>query len=287
VIAVIGAGGQLGRELCTLLGPNRVVPLTHADVEIASSESLLRVLQPIAPQVVVNTAAFNHVDDAESQPAAAFQVNSLGVRELAHVCKSLGATLLHFSTDYVFGIDSSRDRPYEVADAPGPVNVYGLSKLAGEYFLRIAWPNHFIIRTCGLYGTPGQGGKGRNFVQTMLRLGRERGAVRVVDDQRCTPTSAADLASATVPLLNSREFGTYHWTNSGSCTWFEFAEEIFRQSGLTVRCEPITSAQFGAAAARPLFSVLSTEAYQRLGLPAPRAWQEALRDYLKELRVES
>jgi dTDP-4-dehydrorhamnose reductase len=157
--------------------------------------------------------------------------------------------------------------------------VYGLSKLAGEYLVRANCRKHFLIRTCGLYGQ-GQGGKGRNFVQTMLRLGRERGEVRVVSDQTCTPTSAADLAAATIQLLSSDAYGTYHWTNSGSCSWFQFAEEIFRQAGMTVRCEPISTAQYGARAMRPHFSVLSTAAYERLDFSKPRPWLEALADYL-------
>lgn len=280
MIAVIGANGQLGHELCRLIDPARLVPLTHADVELTNAQSIAKALDPIAPRIVINAAAFNHVDDAESNPAPAFETNAFGVRELAGACHRLNATLVHFSTDYVFGLDSGRDRPYEEADTPGPVSVYGLSKLAGEHLIRITCPNHFVIRTCGLYGKHGVGGKGRNFVETMLRLGRERGEVRVVNDQVCTPTLCSDLAAATIKLAERDAFGTYHWTNSGSCSWYEFAVEIFRKAGLSVRCEPISSAQFGARAMRPPYSVLSTAKFQKLGFEAPRNWQDAVGDYL-------
>jgi dTDP-4-dehydrorhamnose reductase len=285
VIAIIGAGGQLGQEFCRLLGPTKAVALTHADVELTNAESIARALGPISPRVVINTAAFNHVDNAELRPLDAFQVNALGVWELARFCQDRQAILVHFSSDYVFGLDSARHRPYAESDMPGPVSVYGLSKLAGEHFVRAHCPNHFLIRTCGLYGLHGHGGKGRNFVQTMLRLGRERSEVRVVDDQTCTPTATSDLAEATVRLLDSDAFGTYHWTNSGSCTWYQFATQIFREAGLNVQCVPITSAQFGARATRPRYSALATDAYEGLGFPAPRAWQDALRDFVA--RVQS
>lgn len=283
-IAVIGAGGQLGQALSSLIDPSRLAALTHGDVELTDRASLERSLRPLAPAVVINTAAFNLVDDAETRPADAFAVNAFGVRELAGVCRDLGCTLVHFSTDYVFGIDLTRDQPYEESDGPGPISVYGLSKLAGEYFVRSICPRHFVIRTCGLYGLRGFGGKGRNFVQTILRLGQERGRVRVVNDQTCTPTFAHDLASATIELLATDAFGLYHWTNSGSCTWHEFATEIFRIAGMAVECDAITTAEFGARAARPKYSVLSTSKFEALGLKPPRPWQEALRDYVDQKR---
>jgi dTDP-4-dehydrorhamnose reductase len=280
VIAIIGAAGQLGHEICRLLGPTNTIALTHQDVELTSAESLMGALEPAAPRVVINAAAFNHVDDAELRPLDAFQTNALGVRALAQICHRLQATLVHFSSDYVFGLDPSRHRPYAETDTPGPINAYGLSKLAGEYFVRSICPRHFLIRTCGLYGRHGHGGKGRNFVQTMLRLGRERAEVRVVDDQTCTPTLVGDLAAATLQLLSSDAFGTYHWTNGGSCTWFQFAQQIFSEAGIKVRCVPITSAEFGARAARPRYSVLSTIEYERLHFPPPRTWQDALSEFL-------
>ncbi len=278
-IAVVGAGGQLGRDLCAVLGAG-AAPLAHADAELTDGASLRRALEPLAPDWVINAAAFNLVDDAETRADEAFRVNALGVRELSAVCRDLGCGLVHYSTDYVFGLDAERHEPYAEHEAPGPINAYGTSKLAGEHFVRALGPRHFVFRTCGLYGLHGSGGKARNFVETMLRLGKERGEVRVVHDQTCTPTYTADLASATASLLKTSAFGLYHWTNAGSCTWHEFASEIFRQAGMGVKCLPITSDAYGSRARRPRYSVLSTARFVHLGLGAPRPWQDALGAYL-------
>src|SRR5262249_42867794 len=156
-------------------------------------------------------------DRAESEPAAAFAVNAWGVRELAVVCRDRSATLVHFSSDYVFGLDESRRTPYAETDAPGPVSVYGLSKLAGEYLLRGLCPRHLIVRTCGLYGVWGSGGKGGNFVETMLRLAGEGKPLRVVADQFCTPSYTVDVAAAVVALLAAGRTGLYQVTNAEFC----------------------------------------------------------------------
>lgn len=278
-IVIIGAAGQLGQDLSQRLG-SRAVGLTHREIELRNRDSLARVLSPLRPRVVINTAAFNLVDDAESRTDEAFGVNSLGVRELSLVCRDLDCVLVHFSTDYVFGLDATRREPYSETDVPGPTNVYGTSKLAGECFVRSLCPKHFVVRTCGLYGHHGSGGKGRNFVNTMLRLAREGRPVRVVADQICTPTATADLADATLRLIETDAFGLYHWTNSGQCSWHEFACEIFRLAGLTVDCTPITTSEFGSRATRPAFTVLDSTRWRILGLPTPRPWQDALREFL-------
>jgi len=278
-VAIVGAAGQLGQALCRLLG-GRAMPLTHRDIELTDPASIEAAVAPVSASVVINAAAFNLVDDAEARPAEAFAVNALGVRELSLVCRKLGCALVHFSTDYVFGLDDERVEPYAEIDCPGPIGVYAQSKLAGEYFVRSICPRHFVLRTCGLYGHRGSGGKGGNFVETMLRLAGERRQVRVVRDQTCTPTFTEDLAAATVQLIGTNRFGLYHWTNSGSCSWYAFACEIFRRSGVEVECVPITTAEFGARARRPSYSVLSTEKWVQLGLARPRPWQDALQDYL-------
>jgi dTDP-4-dehydrorhamnose reductase len=278
-IVIIGAAGQLGHDLCERLGA-RAVGLTHREVELCNRESLTRALSPLRPRVVINTAAFNFVDDAETRASEAFAVNALGVRELSLVCRDLDCALVHFSTDYVFGLDAGRRERYSEDDLPGPINVYGTSKLSGECFVRSLCPKHFVVRTCGLYGHHGSGGKGRNFVNTMLRLAREGRPVRVVADQVCTPTATADLADATLRLIKTDAFGLYHWTNSGQSSWHEFACEIFRLAGLTVDCTPITTAEFGSRAARPAYTALDACRWQALGLPTPRPWQDALREFL-------
>src|SRR5262249_8549339 len=176
-------------------------------------ESLQEALLQVRPKVVVNCAAYNFVDKAESEPLAAFAVNAWGVRALAQICRDLDCSLVHFSTDYVFGLDTARGSPYRETDAPGPASVYGLSKLAGEYLVRFICPKHFVIRTCGLYGVWGSGGKGGNFVETMLRLAGQGKPLRVVADQQCTPSYTVDIASAAAALIQTERFGLYHLTN--------------------------------------------------------------------------
>ena len=279
--AVLGALGQLGRDLCPRL-PGEVIPLTRADADLTDPAGLRDKLTALRPNVVVNCAAYNFVDKAETEPEAAFAVNAWAVRNLAQICRDLGCVLVHFSTDYVFGLDETRSQPWKETDAPGPVSVYGLSKLAGEYLVRSTCPKHFVIRTCGLYGVWGTGGKGGNFVETMLRVAGQGKPLRVVHDQRCTPSFTADVAAATVALLSTGAYGLYHITNAGDCSWFEFAREIFRQAGVSADLSPITSAQFGAPARRPAHSVLGTAKLREAGVPVPRPWQEALGEYLRE-----
>jgi dTDP-4-dehydrorhamnose reductase len=281
-IVILGAAGQLGHDLCGRLG-SRAVGLTHREVELCDRESLTRALSSLQPRVVINTAAFNFVDDAETRAGEAFAVNAFGVRELSLVCRDLGCRLIHFSTDYVFGLDRSRTQPYLEADAPGPVNAYGTSKLTGECFVRSLCPQHLVIRTCGLYGLKGSGGKGRNFVNTIARLGRERDRLNVVSDQICTPTSVADLADATCRLLDIDATGVLHVTNTGACSWHQFAVEILRATGSTAACEAITTAEYGGAAPRPGYTVLATQRYEQLTGHTPRGWREALREHLQNL----
>src|SRR3954454_22973305 len=219
-IVVLGAPGQLGRDLVPRLS-GEVIPLGRADVDLTDGDGLRGKLTTLRPDVVINCAAYNFVDKAESEPAAAFAVNAWAVRELAAVCRDRDATLVHFSTDYVFGLDASRVTPLTESDPPGPVSVYGLSKLAGEYLVRATAADNLVIRTCGLYGVWGSGGKGGNFVETMLRLAGQGKPLRVVNDQWCTPSYTADVAAATVGLIRAGAVGLFHVTSGGSCSWYE------------------------------------------------------------------
>jgi dTDP-4-dehydrorhamnose reductase len=279
--ALLGAGGQLGRDLQSRLQGD-VVAWTREYADLTRPVELRAALETLRPDIVVNCAAYNLVNKAESDPAGAFAVNAWGVRDLALACHDLGCALVHFSTDYVFGLDENRGTPWTETDAPGPVSVYGLSKLAGEYLVRSLCPRHFVVRSCGLYGVWGSGGKGGNFVETMLRLARQGKPLRVVADQLCTPTYTVDLAAATAALATTERYGLYHLTNSGSCSWYEFAAAIFERASLKAELAPITSREFGAPARRPAYSVLSTSAYHALGLPSLRPWQESLTAYLDE-----
>ncbi len=282
--AVLGAAGQLGRDLCPRL-EGEVVALGRTSapaVDLSRPQSLRAVFDEVRPDVVVNCAAYNFVDKAESEPEAAFAVNAWGVRELARLCAERDCLLVHFSTDYVFGLDAARRRPWSESDAPGPVSVYGLSKLAGEYLVRALCPRHLVLRTCGLYGVWGSGGKGGNFVETMLRLAGQGKPLRVVNDQTCTPSYTVDVAEASIALMNTGQTGLYHLTNSGSCTWHELARTIFELSGLSVDLAPIPSREYPVPARRPTYSVLDLAGLHEAGIAVPRPWREALTAYLQE-----
>jgi len=259
-----------------------VTPLTREQADLTRADELRRTLSELKPDAVVNCAAYNFVDRAESEPEAAFAVNAWAVGQLAKICRELDFTLVTFSTDYVFGLDESRRAPYRADDAPGPVSVYGLSKLAGEYLARACCPKHFVIRTCGLYGVWSSGGKGGNFVETMRRLGAQGKPIRVVNDQTCTPSYTADIAAATADLIETGRHGLYHLTNAGSCTWCEFAKGIFEAAGTKREVLPITSQEYGASARRPGYSALASDAYEALQLPRVRHWKGAIAAYMSE-----
>ena len=279
-IAVLGSAGQLGRDLTPRL-VGEVVPVPRGDGDLARPEVLRATLLELKPDAVVNCAAYNFVDKAETEPDAAFKVNGDGVRHLADICREIGAYLVHVSTDYIFGLDETRSDPLGEDAPPGPVSAYGLSKLAGEYWARMRCPKHLVIRTCGLYGVWGSGGKGGNFVETMLRMAGQGKPLKVVADQRCTPTYTADLADAIAQLIAKEVTGLVHATNAGACSWHEFAAEIFRLAGVAADLSPISSAEFAAPARRPGYSVLACRRLADAGIPM-RPWQEALAAYLQE-----
>lgn len=283
-VAVIGRNGQLGWELCRQLG-QRALGLSRAELDITNPAEIHRALSTCRPSAVINTAAYTKVDLAEKEPEQAQLANATAVGYLAELCERLECPLVHISSDYVFGADGMRDRPYVETDPPGPQSEYARSKLAGEVRAAAA-SRHIIVRTCGLYGYRPTASSA-NFVDTMLRLGRERPELRIVDDQHCTPSYVAHVARAIVFLLESRAQGTYHVVNGGATTWFDFASEIFRQAGIDVRLVRISTAQYGAPAARPPYSVLDTHKYHALGGPPMPSWQDALADYLASLRGDN
>jgi dTDP-4-dehydrorhamnose reductase len=280
-IVLIGAGGQLGTDLKNVLPADRLVPLTRADLDVTDRRAVTAKLADTRPAWVINTAAFHRVDDIETKDRAqAFAVNEVAVGQLAEACSRHGARLLHLSTDYVFG--GGPRGPYAEDAPPAPLNVYGRSKLAGERLVEAAGPDHVVIRSSGLYGVAGSAGKGGNFVETMVRLGREGRTIRVVNDQISTPTYTADLADAIAGLLAlAPRGGIYHLTNSGACSWFEFARHIFTLLNLAPDLQPTTSREFGASATRPPNSVLRNTRATALGLPPLRPWPDALAAYLR------
>jgi len=285
-IALIGANGQLGSDLVKVLEPlHDLTPLTHADVEVTDAESVRAMMGRCRPDIVLNMAAFHKVDACEDEVEKTFAVNVYGVHNLALACRAHDATLVHMSTDYVFGGDKTRNSPYVETDVPTPINVYGVSKLAGEHLIRYLLDRYFVFRVTGLYGVAGSSGKGGNFVELMLRLAREGKDIRVVDDQRITPTYTVDLAKQIAAVIETRNHGLYHATSQGDCTWYEFTAEIFRQSGLSPSLSRAKTGDFGEKATRPAYSVLENKALQEIGMDMMRPWQEALADYLRERKT--
>lgn len=282
-VAVLGANGQLGSDVVRSFATNgdEVHPLTHSDIELENIDPVSQVLGEMRPRVIVNTAAMHHVENCELNPEKAFAVNALGTRNLALAAKDIKAILIHVSTDYVF--DGSKQRPYEEHDVPRPLNVYGNSKLAGEYFAQSVIEEHFVLRTSALYGTSGCRAKGGlNFIQLMLKLARERDHIRVVDTEVVSPTSTAELARQIVVLSRSDCYGLYHATAEGSCSWFKFAQTIFSLTGTRTNLMIAAPDEFPAKVPRPKYSVLENLGLKNCGLNRFEPWQNGLGAYLDQ-----
>jgi dTDP-4-dehydrorhamnose reductase len=277
-IALLGSNGQLGKDLTNALAGREVLALTRDHVDVTEHSRTREILIDWRPDVIINTTAYHRVDDCEADPDTPYRVNVLAVLNLARVANDLEACLVHFSTDYVF--DGKSRTPYTEASPPLPLSVYGNSKLSGEYVARSVAKKHFVIRTCGLYGKAGSRGKGGNFVETMLAKARKGDSIRVVNDQVLTPTSTDDLARQVVALLPSTEYGLYHITNEGSCSWYEFARSIFEIAGVPADLSPTTSEAYKTPATRPRYSVLENARLKAAGLNQMRPWRDALASYL-------
>ena len=268
-VLLTGAGGQLGLELAGIL-PDRgheVVALDRLALDVADPEAVEGAIDEHTPEIVVNAAAYTNVDGCEEAIDLAFSVNALGPRNLAQACERRGCGLLHVSTNYVF--DGRDERPYEPFDPPNPISAYGRTKLAGEEHVMRLTNRWYVVRSAGVYG------RGHNFVRTMLRVAKERGSLKVKDDEFISPTYARDLAEGIAGIVEDGRYGLYHLTNAGSCSWYEFTREIFRLAGVETEVVPIPGSEYPLPAARPANGVLSS-----LGSPKLRHWGEALADYL-------
>lgn len=276
-IAVTGAKGMLGSVLCPTLGrDNEVHPSDIDTLDITDRSAVQSYLRALRPDWVVHAAAYTNVDGAEKDQLTASRVNAMGTRNVAQSAAEIGAGCLYYSTDYVF--DGRSERPYREWDATNPINEYGRSKLAGEFYTRSLCPRHLIIRTSWLFG-PG----GVNFVHKVLERARTTGKLRVVIDQRGSPTFTRDLAEATLCLLRSGGLGTYHISNSGDCNWFQFAEAIVSQAGVVADVEPVLSSAFPSPAHRPVYSVLDNYLLKCEGVPLAAHWCDAVGRYLGEM----
>jgi dTDP-4-dehydrorhamnose reductase len=282
-VAVLGANGQLGRDVASafVAEGNTVAALTHEQIEVASLESVQAVLESVCPDLVINTAAFHHVEKCEADPALAFAVNGAGARNVAQITERLQVPLIHMSTDYVF--DGVKGSPYTEEDQAHPLNVYGNTKLSGEHFVRSTNPRHFVVRVSAIYGVnPCRAKGGLNFVELMLKLSREREELRVVDDEFITPTPTAQIAQQLLELSRTQDYGLYHATAEGSCSWFEFAAAIFEQTGTRVRLDRARPGEFPAKVPRPKYSVLENQELKRRSLNVFTPWQEGLSRYLAQ-----
>lgn len=280
-IAVIGSNGQLGSDVVDVFSKSSdvVSALTHQDIEVSDGDSVSSVLREICPEVIVNTSAMHHVEACERDPEKALAVNAIGARNLAFVADALGSALMHVSTDYVF--DGVKTNPYVEDDSPNPLNVYGITKLTGEHFVRRQAKKHFVIRTSGLYGErPCRAKSGLNFIELMLKLSKERDELHVVDDEFVSPTPTSELARQIFALSRTDAYGLYHATSEGSCSWYEFAREIFRITGTSIKLTAAGPNEFPAKVPRPKYSVLENRALKSHELNVFGTWQEGLRRYL-------
>lgn len=279
-ILVTGRDGQVGWELARVLPAlGRVTALSRLELDLADPVAIVECVRSVKPDVIVNAAAYTAVDKAESEREQAMLVNGAGPGFLAAEAKTLGALLIHYSTDYVF--DGSKTSPYLETDPCNPLSVYGQSKLAGERAIQASGCRHLILRTAWVYAS-----RGRNFLLTMLRLARERPELRVVDDQTGSPTWARDIAQATATLIGKRTMaeGLYHLTAAGTTTWCGFAREIVRLAGLDTPVKPITTADYPTPARRPGNSALSTDKLRRDAGVALPDWRQSLAVCMGELR---
>lgn len=276
---VVGANGQLGMDVINAFSDCHPVSLTHTDIEIGNIDSVSKTLSALKPDLVINTAAYHKVDDCEKNPDISYQINGLGALNLAKVTEALNADLVHISTDYVF--DGKKHLPYIETDTPNPLNVYAVTKVAGEHYVAAYSSRSYVVRSSGLYGHNTCRAKGRNFIDTMLALAKERSEVRVVQDEVLTPTYTYHLAKQIRELVDTHAYGLYHVTNNGSCSWYEFAKEIFRLAGLTTPLLPTTVKDFPSPVKRPHYSVLSNAALQSLGIDHMPEWKESLRQYFE------
>jgi len=282
-IAIIGADGQLGYDLCRVIDQNEQIPLTLKDVDITDPVKCDQILSKYSPEVVINTAAYHRVDDCEEADLEAYRVNAHGVKNVALACRNIKAIMVNFSTDYVF--DGEKKSPYNENDIPNPKTAYGISKLAGESFIKYILDRYFVIRTSGLYGRAGCLGKGgSNFVEKMLQKARAGQKIKVVNDEILSPTYTLDLAQKINELVRTKHYGLYHITNNGQCSWWEFAVKIFELAGLRIEVEKVSSDSYQTKAHRPQFSVLDNQGLRKTGLGEMRQWDEALQAYLKEKR---
>jgi dTDP-4-dehydrorhamnose reductase len=279
-LAIIGANGQLGTDLQEVLSTEHdVVGLNHADIEITDINSVKNLLSSTKPNIVLNTAAYHIVPEAEKFPDKAYHINGTGVLNLARVCQDLDIRLVHYSTDYVF--DGKKQKPYTEDDCPNPLSVYATTKLSGEYFALNYSDKSYVVRVSGIYGKVPCRAKGGNFITTMIKLAKEKPEVRVVNDEILTPTPTHEIAKNTAALIKTDAFGLYHMSCEGEVSWYEFARVIWESLQLETPLYPASVNDFPLVVKRPFYSVLENKNLNKLGINYMPDWKEALKKFLR------
>ena len=289
-ILITGANGQLGTQLINIIKNMKselgyinkayekaeVIGIDIENLDISNLEAVKEYINKVMPDIIINAAAYTNVDGCEANMETAFKANSIGPRNLAIAAEEIKAKLIHISTDYVFsGVGTEAYREYDV---PNPQSVYGKTKLLGEEYIREFSSRYFIVRTAWLYGY-----NGKNFVKTILKAAKEKGSLEVVDDQRGNPTNAEDLAHHLLKLAVSEEYGLYHCTGSGECSWYDFAVKIVEYANLNCKVTPIKSDKLSRAAKRPAFSSLDNMMLRSTSQDEMRQWEDALREFVNNL----
>lgn len=274
-VVVTGAKGQLGTDVVQLLADEgiEVYGYGREGLDITNFDQVKQIITDVRPDVVIHAAAYTKVDLAESEPDQAFLINAYGTRNVAVASEAVGAKLVYISTDYVF--DGKENKPYHEFSPTNPLSVYGKSKLAGEQFVRDFHSRFFIVRTSWVFGK-----HGNNFVKTMLKLAREREELMVVNDQIGCPTYTVDLANCILDLIHTEKYGIYHVSNSGHCTWYEFAKAIFEEAGIKVKVNPCATKDFPRPAPRPAYSVFDHMSLRLNNFKNMRNWRYALKDFI-------
>jgi len=285
-IAVIGADGQLGSDICSALKKYDLdfTRLTIKEIDISERDSVDSVIKKeLNPDLIINTAAFHHVGKCETEPVQSFKVNGLGAANLAYACKKFGIPLMHMSTDYVF--DGLKKAPYTESDIPNPLSVYANSKLSGEYLINSILGKFYILRLSGIYGRNICIEKGYNFVDKILKIGEEKGEVKVVDDEVLTPTFTEDIAEQIVHMIkNNAAYGLYHVSAEGQCSWYEFTKEIFKIKNNGVKVNKAAPGEFSGGVKRPAYSVLENKHLKDQGLNIMPHWKQGLKRYITSYR---
>ncbi len=276
-VLIIGSRGMLGHDLVNILSKEHEISVTTSDtLDITNITKTIDTIEKINPEIVINAAAFTAVDDAEYKEDLAYKVNVIGTRNVAIACQKINAALVYICTDYIF--DGTKEIPYKEYDSANPLSVYGKTKYLGEKCIRELLNKFYIVRTSWLYGV-----NGPNFITTMLNLSKNHDSINVVSDQIGCPTYTLDLASAINELIKEPKYGIYHITNSGSCSWYEFALEIFKNADIDIKVNPVTSEEYGSPAVRPKYSVLDNYNWKIQGYGELRNYKTALKSFMNHL----